>query len=100
MAAFNSNPPACHWFLITPLEAAANYPQAGGCVPGVTSPPLQPLSPLFGGFREGGTAGVGCRRAAGTPFLGDAVLGVSRKWGSPSLTHLAPMLHGGPPKRT
>lgn len=50
MAAFNSNPPACHRFLITPLEAAANYPQAGGCVPGVTSPAAAPL-PLARGLR-------------------------------------------------
>lgn len=38
MAAFNRNPPACHWLLIIPLETFANYQQAGVCILGVTFP--------------------------------------------------------------
>lgn len=70
MAAFNSNPPACHRFLITPLEAAANYPQAGGCVPGVTSPRCSPSPPRLGALGKVGPLGWAAGGLQGPRSLG------------------------------
>lgn len=67
MAAFNSNPPACHWLLITPLEAVANYQQAGVCVVGVTIPSAALTPSLWG---RGGPVGGLQERLGGVTALG------------------------------